>query len=165
MAMISEVYDHNIKAKVWPETARIAQQHIEAGREVWIISAAPQEMGEEIAKRLGLTGALGTRLVQVDGTLTGEILGKPLHGKQKAKAMKKLAKERSISLKRSFAYSDSNNDLPMLTLVGHPVAVNPDKKLKAYATAAGWKIYDFKRKELRPMKKVVKQEIKIGKRG
>ncbi len=165
MDMIDEVYDQNIKAKVWPETARIAQQHIEAGREVWIISAAPQEMGEEIAKRLGLTGALGTRLVQVDCILTGEILGKPLHGKQKAKAMKELAKERGISLKRSFAYSDSNNDLPMLSLVGHPVAVNPDKKLKAYAKAAGWKIYDFKRKELKPMKKAVKQEIKIGKRG
>jgi HAD superfamily hydrolase (TIGR01490 family) len=163
--MVSEVYDEKIRARVWPETAKIAQQHIEAGREVWLITAAPQEMGEEIAKRLGLTGALGTKLTRVDGVLTGEIDGKPLHGKQKAKAIKALAKERGISLKRSFAYSDSHNDLPMLSLVGHPVAVNPDQLLKEYAKAAGWKIYDFKRRELKPMKKAVKQEIKIGKRG
>jgi phosphoserine phosphatase len=53
----------------------------------------------------------------------------------------------------------------MLTLVGHAVAVNPDKLLKIYAKAAGWKIYDFKRRELRAAKKTAKQEIKIGKRG
>ncbi len=163
--LVAEVYEENIKTKVWPETARLAQQHIEAGREVWIITAAPQEMGEEIAKRLGLTGALGTVLEHKGDLLTGAIIGKPLHGKQKAKAIRALAKERGFSLKKSFAYSDSHNDLPMLTLVGHPVAVNPDKLLKTYAKSAGWKIYDFKRKELRPMKKAHKQEIKIGKKG
>jgi HAD superfamily hydrolase (TIGR01490 family) len=163
--LVALVYEENIKAKVWPETARLAQQHIEAGREVWIITAAPQEMGEEIAKRLGLTGALGTVLTHTGDVLTGEIKGKPLHGKEKAKAIKKLAKDRGFSLKKSFAYSDSHNDLPMLTLVGHPVAVNPDKLLKIYAKSAGWKIYDFKRKELRPNKKAIKKEIKIGKKG
>ena len=159
------VYDDYICPKLWPESVRLAQEHIAAGREVWLITAAPQEMGEEIAKQLGLTGALGTRLGKVDGILTGEIIGKPLHGKEKAKAIKKLAKDRGFSLRKSFAYSDSHNDLPMLTLVGHAVAVNPDKLLKIYAKAAGWKIYDFKRKELRAAKKTAKQEIKIGKRG
>lgn len=163
--LVAEVYKGEIKQRVWPETAKIAQQHIEAGREVWLITAAPQEMGEEIAKQLGLTGALGTKLKHVDGILTGEIDGKPLHGKQKAKAIKKLAKDRGFSLRKSFAYSDSHNDLPMLTTVGHAVAVNPDKLLKIYAKSAGWKIYDFKRKELRLQKKTAKKEIKIGKRG
>ena len=163
--LVTEVYNQEIKQRVWPETAKIAQQHIEAGREVWLITAAPQEMGEEIAKQLGLTGALGTRLKHIDGTLTGEIVGKPLHGKQKAKAIKALAKERGFSLKKSFAYSDSHNDLPMLTAVGHAVAVNPDKLLKIYAKSAGWKIYDFKRRELRLQRKTAKEEIKIGKRG
>ena len=68
-------------------------------------------------------------------------------------------------MKKSFAYSDSHNDLPLLSMVGHPVAVNPDKLLKIYAMSAGWKIYDFKRKDLRAVKKSVKEEIKIGKRG
>ena len=163
--LVAEVYKGEIKQRVWPETAKIAQQHIEAGREVWLITAAPQEMGAEIAKQLGLTGALGTQLKHIDGILTGEIVGKPLHGKQKAKAIKKLAKDRGFSLRKSFAYSDSHNDLPMLTTVGHAVAVNPDKLLKIYAKSAGWKIYDFKRKELRLQKKTAKKEIKIGKRG
>ena len=56
-ALIATVYDEEIKTKVWPETAKLAQQHIEAGREVWLITAAPQEMGAEIAKRLGLAVA------------------------------------------------------------------------------------------------------------
>jgi HAD superfamily hydrolase (TIGR01490 family) len=163
--LVAVVYKQEIKQRLWPETAKLAKQHIEAGREVWLITAAPQEMGEEIAKQLGLTGALGTRLRAVDGILTGEIIGKPLHGKEKAKAIKKLAKDRGFSLRKSFAYSDSHNDLPMLTSVGHAVAVNPDKLLKIYAKAAGWKIYDFKRKELRAAKKTAKAEVKIGKRG
>ena len=83
MELVSHVYNSNIKPKVWPETARLAQQHIAAGREVWLITAAPQEMGEEIARALGLTGALGTRLEHIDGILTGNLVGKPLHGKEK----------------------------------------------------------------------------------
>jgi hypothetical protein len=94
------------------------------------------EIAEVIAHRLGLTGGLGTLVERKDGILTGKLVGKPLHGKAKYKAMKHLAQERNISLKRSYAYSDSHNDLPMLTHVGHPVAINPDKILKTHAEAA-----------------------------
>jgi HAD superfamily hydrolase (TIGR01490 family) len=150
--LTDEVYDDYISPKLWPETVRLAQEHISLGREVWLITAAPLEIAEVIAHRLGLTGGLGTIVEQVDGVLTGKLVGKPLHGKAKYKAMKHLAKERNISLKRSYAYSDSHNDLPMLTHVGHPVAVNPDKILKTHAIAAGWKILDFKKRELRANK-------------
>jgi HAD superfamily hydrolase (TIGR01490 family) len=143
------VYDDFISPKLWPETVRLAQQHIKDGREVWLITAAPVEIAEVIARRLGLTGGLGTIVERKDGILTGHLVGKPLHGKAKYKAMKVLAKERNISLRRSYGYSDSYNDLPMLTHVGHPVAVNPDKVLKTHAVAAGWKILDFKKRELR----------------
>ncbi len=150
--LTDEVYDDYISPKLWPETVRLAQEHISLGREVWLITAAPLEIAEVIAHRLGLTGGLGTIVEQVDGVLTGKLVGKPLHGKAKYKAMKHLAKERNISLRRSYAYSDSHNDLPMLTHVGHPVAVNPDKILKTHALAAGWKILDFKKRELRANK-------------
>ncbi len=150
--LTDEVYDDYISPKLWPETVRLAQEHISLGREVWLITAAPLEIAEVIAHRLGLTGGLGTIVEQVDGVLTGKLVGKPLHGKAKYKAMKHLAKERNISLKRSYAYSDSHNDLPMLTHVGHPIAVNPDKILKTHALAAGWKILDFKKRELRANK-------------
>ena len=143
------VYDDFISPKLWPETVRIAQQHIKDGREVWLITAAPVEIAEVIAHKLGLTGGLGTVVERKNGILTGKLVGKPLHGKAKYKAMKVLAKERNISLRRSYGYSDSYNDLPLLTHVGHPVAVNPDKVLKTHAKAAGWKILDFKKRELR----------------
>jgi HAD superfamily hydrolase (TIGR01490 family) len=143
------VYDDYISTKLWPETVRLAQEHMKSGREVWLITATPIEIAEIMAKKLGLTGGLGTLVERKDGILTGKLVGKPLHGKAKYKAMKQLAKDRNISLRRSYAYSDSHNDLPMLTHVGHPVAVNPDKVLKTHAEAAGWKILDFKKRELR----------------
>jgi HAD superfamily hydrolase (TIGR01490 family) len=147
--LTDEVYDDYISPKLWPETVRIAQQHVKDCREVWLITAAPIEIAEVIALRLGFTGGLGTIVERKDGVLTGRLDGKPLHGKAKYKAMKHLAAERNISLKRSYAYSDSVNDLPMLTHVGHPVAINPDKFLRTHAKAAGWKILDFKKRELR----------------
>ena len=147
--LIESVWEHHISKRLWPETVRIAQEHVAAGREVWIVTASPVQMGEFIAKKLGLTGSLGTILEIKDGLLTGEFIGRPLHGKSKAKAVKALAAERGISLRKSYAYSDSHNDLHMLTRVGHPVAVNPDKILTKHAKAAGWKILDFKKRDLR----------------
>lgn len=152
-ALVGIAWEDYVKEKMWPETVRIAQEHVAAGREVWIITAAPVQMGQYIAKQLGLTGALGTILEVKDGLLTGEFEGRPLHGEGKAVAIQKLAKERGLSLKRSYAYSDSHNDLYMLTRVGHAVAVNPDKTLERYAKAAHWTILDFKKRELKANKK------------
>jgi HAD superfamily hydrolase (TIGR01490 family) len=147
--LVDEVYEKHIKLKLWPETVRLAKDHIKQGREVWLVTAAPQELGDVIAHELGLTGAIGTKVERKNGILTGKLVGKPIHGAEKRKALKALAKDRNLSLKRSYAYSDSQNDLPMLTAVGHPVAVNPDKILTRYAKAADWPIYDFKKRELK----------------
>lgn len=147
--LLPQVYQQEIKPRLWPGTVRAVKEHLALGHEVWLITAAPQELAQEIANDLGATGALGTIVGHSDGVLTGELDGDPLHGQAKRKAAQKLAKERHISLKRSFAYSDSVNDLPLLTLVGNPVVVNPDKPLKRYADAAGWDVLRFKRRELR----------------
>jgi HAD superfamily hydrolase (TIGR01490 family) len=147
--LMPKVYREEIKPRLWPGTVRAVKEHLALGHEVWLITAAPQELAQLIADDIGATGALGTIVGHKDGVLTGELVGDPLHGQAKRKAARKLAKERHISLKRSFAYSDSVNDLPLLTLVGNPVVVNPDKPLKRYAEAAGWEILKFKRKELR----------------
>lgn len=147
--LMPKVYAQEIKPRLWPGTVRAVKEHLALGHEVWLITAAPQELGQLIADDLGATGALGTIVAHENGVLTGELVGNPLHGQAKRKAARKLAKERNISLKRSFAYSDSVNDLPLLTLVGNPIVVNPDKALKRYADAAGWEILKFKRKELR----------------
>ena len=149
MALMPKVYEQEIKPRLWPGTVRAVKEHLALGHEVWLITAAPQELAQQIADDLGATGALGTIVGHKDGVLTGELVGQPLHGQAKRKAARKLAKDRNISLRRSFAYSDSVNDLPLLTLVGNPVVVNPDKALKRYADAAGWDILRFRRKELR----------------
>ncbi len=151
-ALTETVYNDYICPKLWPETVRLAKEHIAAGREVWLVTATPQEIAEVMAKRLGLTGGLGTIVERKDGILTGQLVGEALHGKAKRKAVKQLAKERRISLKKSFAYSDSHNDLPMLTAVGNPVCVNPDAILRIHAKAADWQILDFKKRELRANK-------------
>ena len=149
MALMPKVYEQEIKPRLWPGTVRAVKEHLALGHEVWLITAAPQELAQQIADDLGATGALGTIVGHKDGVLTGELVGQPLHGQAKRKAARQLAKEKNISLRRSFAYSDSVNDLPLLTLVGNPVVVNPDKALKRYADAAGWDILRFRRKELR----------------
>jgi HAD superfamily hydrolase (TIGR01490 family) len=149
LGLMDTVYESEIKPRLWPETVAALKEHLAKGREVWLISAAPLELVQKIADDLGATGALGTVVGNDGHVLTGELIGDPLHGKAKRKAAKKLARERNISLKRSYAYSDSVNDLPLLTLVGHAVAVNPDKVLRRYAEAAGWDILRFRKKDLR----------------
>jgi HAD superfamily hydrolase (TIGR01490 family) len=149
LEILDLLWDKELKYRIWPEAAAEVRRHLAEGREVWLLTASPQELGDLIATRLGATGALGTLVEVQDGLLTGKLVGKPLHGVLKRKAAKELAKQRGISLKKSWAYSDSQNDLPLLTAVGHPIAVNPDKLLKRHATAANWPIMEFKKRDLK----------------
>ncbi|MDR4532093.1 HAD-IB family hydrolase [Glutamicibacter sp. PS] len=143
-AIGEEIYDEFIATKLWAGTVSIAQQHMAVGREVWLVTATPNEVASVIARRLGLTGALGTQVAQQDGQYTGALEGPILHAVQKAEAARRLARERSISLSSSWAYSDSYNDIPLLEAVGHPVAINPDGRLRGYAKRCGWQVYDFR---------------------
>ena len=150
--LVDQVYKDEIQPKLWPRSVERLKHHLQQGHEVWLVTASPVELAEVIAQDLGATGSLGT-IVGHDGkVLTGELVGAPLHGKAKRKAVKKLAKERGISLRKSWAYSDSVNDLPMLSAVGNQVAVNPDAQLRRYAVAAGWEILRQRRRELRGQK-------------
>lgn len=97
---------------------------------MWLVTATPYELAEIIARRLGLTGALGTVAESVDGVFTGRLVGDILHGLGKAHAVRSLAIREGLNLRRCTAYSDSINDVPMLSLVGTAVAVNPDGKLR-----------------------------------
>lgn len=139
-----EIYDEFIHPKLWQNTVAIARGHLRVGREVWLVTATPMEVAGVIARRLELTGALGTHVASHNGQYTGELIGSILHGEQKAQAVRQLAAEKNIRLVDSWAYSDSFNDVPLLEAVGHPVAINPDARLRAYAKAQGWQIYDFR---------------------
>ena len=108
------------------------------------MTAAPIEIARIIADRLGLTGALGSVAQQIDGVYTGQLVGDLLHGPAKAEAVRILALREGLDLERCAAYSDSYNDLPMLSLVGDPCAIYPDAKLRAHARANGWRVRDYR---------------------
>jgi HAD superfamily hydrolase (TIGR01490 family) len=143
-AIGEEVYDELMADKIWPGTQALARRHLAAGDQVWLVTATPVEVAEVIAERLGLTGALGTVAEHVDGIYTGRLVGQPMHGKAKAEAVLDLSERIGVDLDRSSAYSDSANDIPLLSLVGQPVAVNPDARLLAHARAQGWQVRDFR---------------------
>ena len=134
-AIGEEVYDEAMAGRIWPGTRALAMGHLERGQEVWLVTATPVEVAQVIARRLGLSGALGTVAESVDGVYTGRLVGEPLHGAAKARAVTALAQEKGLDLSRCAAYSDSANDIPLLSLVGHPCAVNPDAALLEHARA------------------------------
>jgi HAD superfamily hydrolase (TIGR01490 family) len=144
VALGEEIYDEEMADKIWSGTAALAQQHIDAGRPVWLVTATPVELATIIASRLHLTGALGTVAETRDGTYTGHLVGDVLHGAAKAAAVQALAEREGLDLSLCAAYSDSINDLPLLSLVGRAVAVNPDSALLAEARARGWEVRDFR---------------------
>lgn len=143
-ALGEEIFDEQVAHRIWPGTQALAQRHLDRGQRVWLVTAAPVEIARIIALRLGLTGALGTVSEQVDGVYTGALVGDPLHGPGKAQAVRVLAEREGLDLSRCAAYSDSSNDLPLLGLVGHPCAINPDAALRQHAREHGWPVYDYR---------------------
>jgi len=139
-----EIYDDSMAEKIWTGTRAIADRHRHAGQRVWLVTATPVELAGIIADRLGLSGALGTVAETRDGCYTGRLVGEVLHGPAKADAVLALAAREGLDLSRCSAYSDSINDLPLLSLVGYPVAVNPDSALRSEALKRGWPIEDFR---------------------
>jgi HAD superfamily hydrolase (TIGR01490 family) len=143
-ALGEEIFDERMAHRIWPGTRALAQLHLDQGQRVWLVTAAPIEIATIIARRLGLTGALGTVSEHVDGVYTGQLVGEMLHGSAKAVAVKELAERFGLDLERCSAYSDSYNDLPLLSAVGDPCAINPDHRLREHARANGWRIRDYR---------------------
>jgi HAD superfamily hydrolase (TIGR01490 family) len=131
--------------RLYPQMLQIAWEHQDAGRGVYIVTAASQDTAELIAHVLGFDGGLGTPLEERDGVYTGRLAGPMAYREGKAQVMRTLAGEQGLDLAESYAYSDSESDLPMLRAVGHPVAVNPDSELLRIARAEGWDVLRFDR--------------------
>jgi HAD superfamily hydrolase (TIGR01490 family) len=155
-----EIFERDIKNRLWPETVELTQEHLAKGHQVWLISATPRIVGSVIAERLGLTGALGTEFVTEDGVFEGSFAGEVLHGEAKAVAARSLATRLGATLSDCWAYSDSRNDIPLLSLVGHRVVVNPDSRLAKHARALGWPILELKRASIKEARKRVQREAK-----
>lgn len=145
LAVAQEIYDEYVSPSLWEGTIEIAQAHLNDGVEVWLVTAAPEDMATVISERLGFTGAIGSKAAILDGHYTGEMNGPLLHGKEKAQAIREIAEERGFDLTQCFGYSDSNNDLPLLQCIGNPSAINPDAILRIRALKENWPIHDFRR--------------------
>src|SRR5437764_3884534 len=131
--------------RLYPQMLARAYAHQDAGMPVYILTAASQEMADLLAHVLDFDGGLGSRSEIVDGRYTGRPAGPFNYREGKVLSMRELAEREGIDLGSSYAYSDSESDLPMLRAVGHPVVVNPDADLRRIALAEGWELVHLDR--------------------
>src|SRR5947209_4263629 len=142
-SIVAETMEEVINPIIYKEAAELIADHKAAGRRVFIVSAAPEEIVSPLAKFLGVDESISSRAeVDSDGRYTGA-METYAYGPYKAEIMRDLAEEKHVDLSASYAYSDSYTDLPMLEAVGHPVAVNPDRVLQKVARDKGWEIRTF----------------------
>ncbi len=141
--VVTEVLDEVISPLIYAEALELIHEHRSSGRLICIVSSSPEEIVEPLARMLNVDEWIATKPQVVDGKYTGE-LEFYAYGPAKADAIAKLAAELDIDLANSFAYSDSPTDLPMLELVGNPIAVNPDRALRRIAQDRGWQIEHFR---------------------
>jgi HAD superfamily hydrolase (TIGR01490 family) len=141
-SLVAGAMEAVLKPLVYREALELVDRHRERGERVYIVSATLQEIVEEIARELGLDGAIGSVCEIEDGIYTGRSL-RAAHGEGKAAAIRELAEREGLDLAASTAYSDSHTDLPFLEAVGKPVAVNPDRALREIALDRGWPILRF----------------------
>ncbi|NEM90999.1 HAD family hydrolase [Galbitalea soli] len=160
--LAGEVFERDIRTRLWPETVGLTREHLAKGHQVWLITATPQIMAGVIAERLGLTGALGTQFEATDGIFTGRFDGQVVHGEHKAVTAAALTTRLHADLADCWAYSDSRNDIPLLTLVGHRVVVNPDSHLSRHARLQGWPIMQLKRASIKDARRRVRREARAS---
>jgi HAD superfamily hydrolase (TIGR01490 family) len=142
--IVRDALEDLIDPYIYLEALDLMELHRAHGRTVFIVSSSPEEVVRPLAERLGDVDVIATRAEVVDGRYTGEIEFY-CYGENKAARLREMADEQGIDLAESYAYSDSITDLPMLHVVGHPVAVNPDRDLRREAEKRGWQIRDFRR--------------------
>jgi HAD superfamily hydrolase (TIGR01490 family) len=142
--IVAETLHHVVDPIVYDEAVQLMEEHRENARDVVIVSTSGVEVVEPIGEMLGADDVVASRLEIVDGRYTGEI-EYYAYAEEKANAIEAMADERGYDLEQCFAYSDSITDAPMLEIVGHPHAVNPDKDLRRMAASRGWPILQFTR--------------------
>lgn len=143
-SIVNETLHDVVDPLVFAEAAELIADHRLCGRDVVVVSASGEEIVAPIARALGATHAMATRMVVEDGKYTGEVAFY-CYGEGKAQAVRELASREGYPLQHCYAYSDSMSDLPMLEAVGHPTVVNPDRALRKESAARGWPVLTFSR--------------------
>jgi HAD superfamily hydrolase (TIGR01490 family) len=161
VTVAEQVWDEVLAGRVYPGAKDLIDAHLAVGHEVWLISASPTEVVQLIGERVGATGALGTVVEHAHGYYTGRLVGGLLHGPAKADAAQRLADARGIDLASSYAYGDSGNDIPILSLVGQPCGINPDKRLRRQCAANAWPVREFRAKR-RAVRRSLRAASRMG---
>jgi HAD superfamily hydrolase (TIGR01490 family) len=143
--LVRETLQEVIDPLIYQEALDLFAEHRRAGRDLYIVSSAGEEVVQPLAEYLGVPYVIATRMgIDEDGRYDGS-LEFYAYEEHKATAIEEEAERRGIDLAASYAYSDSITDLPMLETVGTPVVVNPDRELRAVAKERGWDCLDFSR--------------------
>lgn len=146
MARMAPELMAGILPRIYPEMLAEVHAHQDEGRATFIVSAAGDEIVRLVAEVLGMDGGIGTRYaVDMNGNLTGRLDGPLMYGEGKVEAIRRFAQAHDLDLTKSWGYSDSASDLPMLRAVGHAVVVNPDRELAVIADREGWRKMRFER--------------------
>ncbi len=143
-SIVNETLHEIVTPLVFAEAADLIAAHKLCGRDVVVVSASGEEIVAPIARALGATHAMATRMVVEDGRYTGDIAFY-CYGEGKVEAIRELAAREGYLLEHCYAYSDSITDMPMLEVVGHPSVVNPDRGLRKEANERGWPVLSFSR--------------------
>jgi HAD superfamily hydrolase (TIGR01490 family) len=140
LLLADEAFDAVVRRGIYPGARDLVQRSLAKGHEVVLVSGALDFLMERLAKHLGATAHISNRLEIKDGYATGRLLRPIVAGPEKARLLREWAKERDVDLGACFAYSDSYSDVPMLSVVGHPCAVNPDMRLFKLARTYAWPV-------------------------
>jgi HAD superfamily hydrolase (TIGR01490 family) len=140
LALAEETFDTVIKPNIYPGAKDLVQTSLDKGHDVVIVSGALDFLMKILADHLGATGIIANKLEIKDRFATGKLCRPVVAGPEKARLVREHARGRGHDLDECFGYSDSYSDVPMLSVVGYPAAVNPDRKLSLLANAYHWPI-------------------------
>jgi HAD superfamily hydrolase (TIGR01490 family) len=138
--LADDAFETVLKRALYPSAKDLVSRCRDEGHDVVLISGALDFLMKRLADHLGATHVIANRLEIKDGYATGRLLRPVVAGPEKARLVRDHARERGHDLDECFAYSDSYSDVPMLSVVGHPAAVNPDGKLTRLARTYGWPV-------------------------
>ncbi|HEX9642376.1 MAG TPA: HAD family hydrolase [Acidimicrobiia bacterium] len=141
--LVEETLDEVADPLVYAEALTLIEEHKRAGRKVYLVSASPEQIVRPIGRHIGVPNVIATKVKTDSAGFFLPELEQYVMGPGKAEAIEQLAAREGIDLSESYAYSDSTTDLPMMEVVGHPEAVNPEKELRRIAEERGWPIHEF----------------------
>lgn len=142
--LAEEVFRKVLLPSLFPAATALVQQNARAGHHVVLVSGALDWIIQHLAEHLGAHEVIANRLEMKDRVATGKLLKPVVAGPEKARLIREHARKHGHDLDECYAFSDSYSDLPMLSVVGHPAAVNPDRRLALLAKAYSWPSFDLR---------------------